>query len=86
MTTDTRERLLAAAESCIGRFGADKLTMDDVAKAAGMSRQTLYRHFANKADLVEELGISRVRAINAAVAARVADIDDPAQRIVEAIL
>lgn len=84
--TGTRERLLAAAEACIGRFGADKLTMDDVAKAAGMSRQTLYRHFGSKADLVEELGISRVRAINAAVAARVADIEDPAQRIVEAIL
>lgn len=84
--TGTRDRLLAAAEACIARFGADKLTMDDVAKAAGMSRQTLYRHFTNKADLIEELGISRVHAINAAVAARVAEIEDPAQRIVEAIL
>lgn len=47
-----RERLLRAAEECFGRFGVAKTTMEDVAKAASVSRATLYRHFADREALV----------------------------------
>jgi AcrR family transcriptional regulator len=37
---------------CIARFGLSKTTLDDVARAAGCSRATLYRYFDGKAALV----------------------------------
>ncbi len=42
---EIRERVLDATEECIGRFGVAKTTLGDVAKAASISRATVYRHF-----------------------------------------
>jgi TetR/AcrR family transcriptional regulator, regulator of autoinduction and epiphytic fitness len=43
--------LLEAAVSVFARFGYRKTSMDDVARAAGVSRQGLYLSFANKEEL-----------------------------------
>jgi TetR/AcrR family transcriptional regulator, regulator of autoinduction and epiphytic fitness len=43
-----RERVLTAALEVFGRYGFRKTSMDDVARAAGISRQGLYLHFASK--------------------------------------
>lgn len=45
MPTDTRETILAAAYRCIARVGMARTTLDEVAREAGISRPTLYRHF-----------------------------------------
>ncbi len=47
----TRERILAAAEDVIRRFGPDKATVVDVARALGVSHAAVYRHIATKAEL-----------------------------------
>jgi AcrR family transcriptional regulator len=52
---DTRERVLAAAVELVGRDGLGRLSMDEVAAAAGVSRASLYRLFAGKAALFREL-------------------------------
>jgi AcrR family transcriptional regulator len=49
---DARGRILAAAVSCIDRVGADKFTVDDVARAAAISRPTLYRYFSSRNELL----------------------------------
>lgn len=52
-----RETRAAIADAAIEQFlahGFDKTAMADVAVAAGVSRRTVYRHFANKEDLVFE--------------------------------
>ncbi|HWC31800.1 MAG TPA: TetR family transcriptional regulator [Actinomycetota bacterium] len=66
---DTRTRILDAAFRSVERFGLSRFTVDDVAKAAGLSRQTVYRYFDSKDDLVmalvlreEEAFIDGVRA------------------------
>ena len=43
-----RERVLAAALEVFGRYGFRKASMDEIARAADISRQGLYLHFANK--------------------------------------
>ncbi len=43
---------MQALLACIGRFGLAKTTLDDVARAAGCSRATLYRYFEGKPELV----------------------------------
>ena len=51
-----RERLLDAAEGCLDQFGPNKTSMEDVARAAGMSRATVYRYFENRDALL--LGVA----------------------------
>jgi AcrR family transcriptional regulator len=47
----TRDRILAAAEDVIRRFGPSKATVVDVARALGVSHTAVYRHVATKAEL-----------------------------------
>lgn len=51
----TRTAILEAARGRFVRFGPRKTTMDEVARAAGCSRTTLYSHFRNKEDLYGSL-------------------------------
>src|SRR5689334_4111630 len=48
------ERLVAAMLECIGRWGVAKTTADDIARAAGVSRATLYRAFPGGKDVAFE--------------------------------
>ena len=52
---DTRERVLASAVELVGRDGLARLSMDEVAAAAGVSRASLYRLFPGKPALFREL-------------------------------
>jgi len=47
----TRDRIVAAAEDVLRRFGPAKATVVDVARALGVSHAALYRHVATKAEL-----------------------------------
>jgi AcrR family transcriptional regulator len=47
----TRDRILTIAEEVIRRFGPDKATLVDVARALGVSHAAVYRHVASKAEL-----------------------------------
>jgi AcrR family transcriptional regulator len=48
----TRESILDAAERLIGVLGYSKTTMDDVARAAGVGKRTIYVHFPSKEEVV----------------------------------
>ncbi|WP_193045489.1 TetR/AcrR family transcriptional regulator [Mycolicibacterium baixiangningiae] len=52
--TNNRERIVAAAEEVFAERGPAG-TLEDVANAAGVGPATLYRRFANKDALVEEV-------------------------------
>ena len=43
-----QKRILAVALEMFGRYGFRKASMDEIARAADMSRQGLYLHFTNK--------------------------------------
>nr|WP_280347679.1 TetR/AcrR family transcriptional regulator [Nocardia neocaledoniensis] len=48
----TRDALLDAAEFCFEEVGFSATTMEDIARQAGVSRATVYRHFANRESVV----------------------------------
>ena len=50
--TSQRTRIVDGALACLGRQGAGKTTIDDVARAAGCSRATVYRVFPGGKDAV----------------------------------
>lgn len=52
MKNPTRSRILSATLSLLENNGAAAVRMSDIAKAAGVSRQALYLHFPNRAELL----------------------------------
>ncbi|MBS1782368.1 MAG: TetR/AcrR family transcriptional regulator [Bacteroidetes bacterium] len=49
---DALTKILNAASELFRQYGFKTITMDDVARRAGISKKTLYQHFANKSVLV----------------------------------
>ena len=49
---DARERLLAASYDLFSRRGVNAVGIDMIIQRSGVARQTLYRHFDSKQDLV----------------------------------
>lgn len=47
-----RDRLLDAAEECLEETGLAGTTMEAIARRAGISRATVYRHFPNRESVV----------------------------------
>ncbi|MFE0145900.1 TetR/AcrR family transcriptional regulator [Nonomuraea sp. NPDC059007] len=52
---ETADRILDAAFARIVEHGLRRTTMDDVARAAGLSRVTVYRRYSRKGDLIQAL-------------------------------
>lgn len=50
---DTRELIISAAFACFRTTGLRKTTMVDIARAADVSRSTLYEYFRDKETIVE---------------------------------
>jgi AcrR family transcriptional regulator len=52
-----------AAEGCFDKYGIGKTTMDDIAKMAGVSRPTVYRHFNDRDTLILAVVMRRSRQL-----------------------
>ena len=74
---DTASRILDAGKECVARWGVAKTTLDDIARAAGCSRATVYRTFpGGKEALLHALLAREVGAFFAAVDVRLREADD----------
>lgn len=52
---ETRQKILEIATEQFARFGVRTITMEDIARQAGISKKTIYQEFADKRDLVKEV-------------------------------
>lgn len=74
--TRNRERIVAAAREAFVEHGAE-VPLDEVARRAGVGNATLYRHFADRAELVREVVLSVMARITERTAAAAAQESDP---------
>ncbi|MBA3827719.1 MAG: TetR/AcrR family transcriptional regulator [Taibaiella sp.] len=51
---DSLTKILSASIELFTQYGFKTITMDDIARRAGISKKTLYQHFANKQEIVNE--------------------------------
>lgn len=71
------ERVLDAARACCVRWGIAKVTIDDIASEAGMSRATLYRLFPGGREvLFEAMREQGISSFLAELDAQLADAED----------
>ena len=80
---DTPTAILQAALPTFVRFGYRKTSMDDVARAAGLSRQALYLHFESKEQLFR--GAATLLFETALVGAKLA-LDDAERSLEERLV
>lgn len=77
------EQLLESALSAFLDFGIKRTSMGEIARRAGISPATLYRRFESKNDLVEAVGVRQAQEFIADIDARVQDIADNEDQLVE---
>jgi AcrR family transcriptional regulator len=81
-----RERLLDAAARCMARDGLPGTTIASVASEAGVSRPTVYRYFEDRDTLVSEVLGTAADRLRDTIIARMRELPDAADMIVEAIV
>lgn len=59
-----RERIASAAQALFAQRGIAATTMDDIAKAAGYSKATLYVYFKNKEEIVSVLVLESMKLLD----------------------
>lgn len=75
------EQLLDVAEAQFVALGVDGASIEGIAAAAGVSRPVVYDHFGSKEDLFLRLLVRARSQFDADLAAGVAGIDDPVDRL-----
>jgi AcrR family transcriptional regulator len=59
----SKEDIRRAAEDLFSRFGADKVSVNDIARKAGVSQATIYNNFGSKDELVHDYHHTIVKMI-----------------------
>jgi AcrR family transcriptional regulator len=77
----TDELIVDAADRLIGRYGLRKMTMEDVAQEAGVSRRTVYGYFKNKQALAMASIERVVKKAQARMAEEAKGPEAPAEKI-----
>ena len=85
-TRDTQGRILDAAFETVATFGLSRFTVDDVARLAGVSRQSVYRYFESRDALIQALVYREEEAFIEGIRAAHARHDRLEEAMAEAIL
>jgi AcrR family transcriptional regulator len=78
----TRRRILVAARDLLVTRGLRRVSMDEVADAAGVTRMTVYRHFGDRESLVRAAFLQLAESLESLVA----DLDRQPRPDVDAFL
>jgi AcrR family transcriptional regulator len=79
--SETRERILAAAEDLLRKHGIAKTSVVDVARALEMSHANVYRHFSSKTELQDAVAQRWLHKIMQPLQAIVAEKGDAVDRL-----
>lgn len=86
MVDETRERVLEGTLRAVGSLGLGRLTVDDVARAGGVSRQTVYRYFGSRDGVIRAVILREEQALLARLDAAVHGHDEALPALQTALL
>ncbi|SAK53732.1 TetR family transcriptional regulator [Caballeronia fortuita] len=78
---DVRDQIVAAATEHFSRYGYDKTTVSDLAKAIGFSKAYIYKFFESKQAIGEMICANCLHEIESEVRKAVADTDLPPEKL-----
>ena len=74
---EKKEKILSAATSLFSRFGLEKTTMEDIAKAAKKGKSSLYYYFKSKEEVFAEVIKKEIAGLKTAIIEAIEKEDDP---------
>jgi AcrR family transcriptional regulator len=80
------DRILDAAEELYTARDQASIGMNEIARAAGCSRATLYRYFENREALRTAYVHRETRRLSRAIKQRLDGIDDPRERLIASVM
>ena len=83
---EARRHLLDVARECVERRGVGKASLSDVAEAAGVTRQTVYRYFENADALFQSAAVLASGGFRERLRSRVLRRRSLAERMVETLV
>jgi len=78
---DVRDQIVVAATEHFSRYGYEKTTVSDLAKAVGFSKAYIYKFFESKQAIGEMICANCLRQIEAEVRAAVEEADRPPEKL-----
>ncbi|MCP4577075.1 MAG: helix-turn-helix transcriptional regulator [Deltaproteobacteria bacterium] len=74
---ELKTTIIAKATGLFSRFGLEKTTMEDIAKAAGKGKSTLYYYFKSKEDVFADVIRMEIAGLKTAIIHAMEKEDDP---------
>ncbi|WP_297699913.1 TetR/AcrR family transcriptional regulator [Mycobacterium sp.] len=84
-TEAAADRILDAAEQLYTQRDSDSIGMNEIARAAGCSRATLYRYFENREALRTAYVHRETHRLGRAIKEQIDGIDEPRERLIASI-
>lgn len=75
--SEKKEKIISAATSLFSRFGLEKTTMEDIAKAAKKGKSSLYYYFKSKEEVFAEVIKKEIAGLKIAIIEAIEKEDDP---------
>ncbi len=75
--SEKKEKIISAATSLFSRFGLEKTTMEDIAKAAKKGKSSLYYYFKSKEEVFAEVIKKEIAGLKTAIVEAIEKEDDP---------
>jgi TetR/AcrR family transcriptional regulator, cholesterol catabolism regulator len=79
-----KERILENAVELFWRYGVKSVTMEDIAKELGISKKTIYQHFADKDAIVEQVIEKELDCEKTDIERMESEASDPIQEVIMA--
>jgi AcrR family transcriptional regulator len=76
-----KAKFMKMAYDCFSRYGFKKTTMDDIARAAGKAKSSLYYYFKSKEEIIEAIAANEIEAINSEIKNAVNNEADPKKKL-----
>lgn len=80
-----KERILEETERLFWKYGVRSVTMEDIAKQLGISKKTIYQHFADKEQILYEVLQDKIGKHQSEMACAVVETTNPVEEIMNVL-
>ena len=83
---DTQQRIVDATVRCVKKWGIAKVTLNDIAKEAGVTRPTVYSYFSNRDEVVQFAMLQSAYGFAQKLLKHIDTYETPEARTIEAVM
>ena len=83
---DTQTKIVEAALACVHRWGVEKVTLNDIAREAGVTRPTVYSYFKTRDDVIRYALLQSAYGFADKLMKEIQKYDTPQDRLLAACL